>query len=119
MCVSAETFAQALPLQCVRLETNGWCWDIDRKQEGVFSREVLSMPHLLRVDDDEDILSLLTAFFRKHGHHVSTAATGAEMFAELERQPIDIVILESCCRTTTVSTCVVSCGRRPRCRSSC
>jgi two-component system, OmpR family, response regulator len=36
----------------------------------------------------------LTAFFRKHGHHVSTAATGAEMFAELERQPIDIVILD-------------------------
>jgi two-component system OmpR family response regulator len=50
------------------------------------------MPHLLLVDDDEDILSLLTAFFRKHGHHVSTAATGAEMFAVLEGEPIDIVI---------------------------
>jgi two-component system, OmpR family, response regulator len=52
------------------------------------------MPHLLLVDDDEDILSLLTAFFRKHGHVVSTAATGAQMFAELARQPIDIVILD-------------------------
>jgi two-component system OmpR family response regulator len=52
------------------------------------------MPHLLLVDDDEDILSLLTAFFRKHGHLVSTAATGAEMFAVLEGEPIDIVILD-------------------------
>jgi two-component system, OmpR family, response regulator len=52
------------------------------------------MSHLLLVDDDEDILSLLTAFFRKHGHLVSTAATGAEMFAVLEGEPIDIVILD-------------------------
>src|SRR5260221_550099 len=27
---------------------------------------MLPMPHLLLVDDDEDILSLLTSFFRKH-----------------------------------------------------
>lgn len=52
------------------------------------------MPHLLLVDDDEDIRSLLTNFFRKHGHTVSTAKNGAEMFAALERQTIDIVILD-------------------------
>jgi len=52
------------------------------------------MSHLLLVDDDEDILSLLTNFFRKHGHIVSTAASGMEMFAALEKHPVDIVILD-------------------------
>ena len=52
------------------------------------------MPHLLLVDDDEDILSLLTSFFRKHSHTVSTAANGAAMFAALDEQPIDLVILD-------------------------
>ena len=52
------------------------------------------MPHLLLVDDDEDILSLLTNFFRKHSHNVSVAENGAAMFAALEKQPIDLVILD-------------------------
>jgi two-component system OmpR family response regulator len=55
---------------------------------------MLSMPHLLLVDDDEDILSLLTNFFRKQSHTVSTAANGAAMFAALDKQPIDLVILD-------------------------
>jgi two-component system OmpR family response regulator len=55
---------------------------------------MLSMPHLLLVDDDEDILSLLTNFFRKHSHIVSVAENGAAMFAALEKQPIDLVILD-------------------------
>jgi two-component system, OmpR family, response regulator len=53
-----------------------------------------SMPHLLLVDDDEDILSLLTNFFRKHGHVVSVAADGEGMFAALEKHPIDLIILD-------------------------
>jgi two-component system OmpR family response regulator len=52
------------------------------------------MPHLLLVDDDEDILSLLTNFFRKHSHTVSVAADGAAMFAALEKHAIDLVILD-------------------------
>ena len=52
------------------------------------------MPHLLLVDDDEDILALLTSFFRKHSHIVSTAMNGAEMFAALNKQSIDLVILD-------------------------
>src|SRR5882724_8562520 len=55
---------------------------------------MLSMPHLLLVDDDEDILSLLTNFFRKHSHAVSVAQNGAAMFAALEKEPIDLVILD-------------------------
>jgi two-component system OmpR family response regulator len=53
-----------------------------------------SVPHLLIVDDDEDILSLLTKFFRKHSHQVTVAADGAAMFAALERHPINLVILD-------------------------
>ena len=52
------------------------------------------MPHLLLVDDDEDILSLLTNFFRKHSHIVSVAETGSAMFAALDKAAIDLVILD-------------------------
>jgi two-component system OmpR family response regulator len=53
-----------------------------------------SMPHLLIVDDDEDILSLLTAFFRKHGYTASVAEDGNAMFAVLEKHTIDLIILD-------------------------
>jgi two-component system OmpR family response regulator len=53
-----------------------------------------SMPHLLLVDDDEDILSLLTTFFRKHGYTVSVAEDGKGMFATLEHHAIDLIILD-------------------------
>jgi two-component system, OmpR family, response regulator len=52
------------------------------------------MAHLLLVDDDEDILSLLAAFFRKHSHTVSVAADGKDMFAALEKDSVDLVILD-------------------------
>ena len=52
------------------------------------------MPHLLIVDDDDDIRSLLTNFFKKHSHTVTVAADGATMFAALERHSIDLVILD-------------------------
>jgi two-component system, OmpR family, response regulator len=52
------------------------------------------MPHLLLVDDDDDILSLLTNFFRKHGHTVSVAQDGDTMFAALEKHQIDLVVLD-------------------------
>jgi two-component system OmpR family response regulator len=55
---------------------------------------MFSMPRLLVVDDDEDILSLLTAFFTKHSHAVSVAKDGRGMFAALEQLPIDLVILD-------------------------
>jgi two-component system OmpR family response regulator len=52
------------------------------------------MPHILVVDDEEDILSLLTEFFRKHGHPVTAATSGTAMFAALETEGIDLVILD-------------------------
>src|SRR3984885_1986919 len=56
--------------------------------------EMIAMPHILVVDDDEDILSLLTAFFRKHAHPVTVAANGTAMFEALEAHRIDLVILD-------------------------
>src|ERR1700737_66824 len=53
-----------------------------------------AVPHLLIVDDDEDILSLLTSFFSKHCHPVTVAADGAAMFAAREETSIDLVILD-------------------------
>ncbi|MFM0694257.1 response regulator transcription factor [Paraburkholderia graminis] len=52
------------------------------------------MPHVLVVDDEEDIRSLLTGFFRKHGHEVSIATDGHSLFAALDAQHVDIVILD-------------------------
>jgi two-component system OmpR family response regulator len=53
-----------------------------------------SMPHLLIVDDDDELRSLLTNFFKKHSHSVTVAANGEAMFAALERHSIDLVILD-------------------------
>src|ERR1700738_1694931 len=53
-----------------------------------------SVPHLLIVDDDEDILSLLTTFFRKHSYTVTVAGDGSAMFAALDEHSIDLVILD-------------------------
>lgn len=52
------------------------------------------MPHLLVVDDDEEIRDLLIGFFEKHSHTVSVAESGPAMFAALEQEPIDLVILD-------------------------
>jgi two-component system OmpR family response regulator len=81
-------------LQCVWSETNRRKLDINRQLPGVVLREMVAMSHLLLVDDDEDILSLLTNFFRKHAHTVSVAQDGPAMFAALEKQVIDLVILD-------------------------
>ena len=71
------------------------------------------MAHLLLVDDDEDILALLAVFFRKHGHTVAVAADGKAMFAALERETVDLLILDvmlqhedgfSLCRRLRVSS---------------
>jgi two-component system OmpR family response regulator len=55
---------------------------------------MVSMPHLLIVDDDEDIRTLLTEFFERHAYSVSVACDGIEMFASLEREPADLIILD-------------------------
>jgi DNA-binding response OmpR family regulator/DNA-binding beta-propeller fold protein YncE len=55
---------------------------------------MLPLPHLLLVDDDEDILSLLTGFFRKHGYTVSVAENGEGLFGAVQNNAIDLVVLD-------------------------
>jgi two-component system OmpR family response regulator len=52
------------------------------------------MPHVLIVDDDEDILSLLTQFLQNHSCTVAVARRGEEMFSLLGQQPVNVVILD-------------------------
>jgi two-component system OmpR family response regulator len=52
------------------------------------------LPHILVVDDDEDILALLTVFFHKHAHPVTVAVDGAAMFSALAASSIDLVVLD-------------------------
>ncbi|OAJ66329.1 response regulator [Gluconobacter cerinus] len=52
------------------------------------------MPHLLIVDDDKEILSLLTRFLGRHSYTVSVAEDGPAMFSILGKEKIDLVILD-------------------------
>ena len=51
-------------------------------------------PRLLIVDDDQEICSLITLYFQKHGFEVITAYSAAQMHRELAREEIDLVLLD-------------------------
>src|SRR3981081_1900259 len=91
-CCSDIRFACATTY-CVRRETNQADLDIKGPISGAIFWRMAAMPHLLIVDGDPDILSLLTDFFKKHSHEVTVAADGRAMFAALEKHAIDLVIL--------------------------
>ncbi len=50
--------------------------------------------HLLIVDDDRDIRSLLADHLRGFGYEVTTADGGAEMRRALEKGPVDLIVLD-------------------------
>lgn len=50
--------------------------------------------HVLVVDDDEEIRDLLGRFLHKHGHRVTAARNGAEMWKILAAEKVDLVILD-------------------------
>jgi two-component system, OmpR family, response regulator len=51
-------------------------------------------PHILIVDDDQEICTLLSRFLRKHGLRVDVAANGAEMKRILGVMNIDLIVLD-------------------------
>jgi DNA-binding response OmpR family regulator len=57
-------------------------------------RGTRALPHILAVDDDEEIRELLFEFLTREGHRVTLAATGAEMVASLEQGSPDLVLLD-------------------------
>jgi DNA-binding response OmpR family regulator len=50
--------------------------------------------HILAVDDDAQIRSLLSDYLTENGLRVSTASSGAEMAAALNEEAIDLVVLD-------------------------
>lgn len=53
-----------------------------------------SSPHILIVDDDREIRSLLAQFLTRHGYRVSGARDGAEMNRLLEAAKVDLIVLD-------------------------
>ncbi len=52
------------------------------------------MPHLLVVDDDRDIRTLVAQFLTKHGYRVTAVRDGAEMMKALDGARIDLIVLD-------------------------
>ena len=50
--------------------------------------------HLLIVEDEEFVQALIAAYMKKKGFSVSLALTGKEMFAILEKEAIDLILLD-------------------------
>lgn len=50
--------------------------------------------HLLVVDDDADVRSLLQRYFTREGYRISVAGDGIGMRAALAAEPVDLVLLD-------------------------
>ncbi len=50
--------------------------------------------HLLVVDDDESVRSMLAVILRRHGHDVASAAGGDEALRRMREAPPDLVLLD-------------------------
>ena len=50
--------------------------------------------HILVVDDDRDIRELIVDYLVKSGYRASGAANGKEMRAVLDKQHVDLVVLD-------------------------
>jgi two-component system OmpR family response regulator len=51
-------------------------------------------PHLLVVDDDREIRTLISQFLTRHGYRVSVARDGAEMTKLLDTARVDLIVLD-------------------------
>lgn len=50
--------------------------------------------HILVVDDDLEIRSLLRDYLEKHGYRVTPVADGGAMWSQIERSRVDLIILD-------------------------
>ncbi|TCD13828.1 response regulator transcription factor [Oricola cellulosilytica] len=50
--------------------------------------------HVLIVDDDRQLTSFLERFFKKHGYRATSAASCAELFAAVEKDRFDLIVLD-------------------------
>lgn len=52
------------------------------------------LPHLLVVEDEDDIVALIQRYFRNNGFRVTAASDGAAMREVLGRETVDVVLLD-------------------------
>jgi DNA-binding response OmpR family regulator len=52
------------------------------------------MAHILIIDDDPQILKLITSYLKKDGHEVTTAKDGKQGIKQLTSQQFDVVITD-------------------------
>lgn len=50
--------------------------------------------HILVVDDDSRIRQMLSRYFEEEGYRVSLAGDGQEMRERLDKQPVDVILLD-------------------------
>ena len=53
-----------------------------------------TLPHILVVDDHQEIRDLVQRFLTDHGYRISTAANGIEMKKTLANSAIDLIVLD-------------------------
>ena len=64
-------------------------------QKGSVLEQSAPVPdHVLAVDDDPLVRQLVSDYLSDNGYRVTTAATGSEMFAILEREAIELLVLD-------------------------
>jgi DNA-binding response OmpR family regulator len=51
-------------------------------------------PHILVIDDDPDIRELIAEYLGNHDMRVSTGSSGKDLFAVVDRESIDLVLLD-------------------------
>lgn len=51
-------------------------------------------PHVLALDDDADVRRVLTDYLGRQDLRVTAVATGREMLALIEREPVDLLLLD-------------------------
>lgn len=50
--------------------------------------------HILIVDDEFDMLELIGSFLKRQGFHIITANNGMDALRQLEKEPVDLVVLD-------------------------
>lgn len=77
--------------------TTGLYGDVMECNEGVVAPASKAHPlarTLLVVDDDDEIRELLCDYLSENGDRVLAAADGAQMWQQLDSQPVDLVVLD-------------------------
>jgi len=81
-CDKAPGRYTALQFSCMKIEVTGY-------------KNIMTTPeHILIVDDDAEIRSLLSDYLRKNGYRTTAVAEGKGMLAALDKGRVDLIVLD-------------------------